>query len=375
MSVRVLPRLNSVLPRVGLYVLASLLLHALILGLVDRGLEFAGPRADTDEHTIDAALIAPPAAPVPATPKPVRTAPKPPPRPAPAPAEPPAPAAQDVIAAAVMPTEVPPPEPAPPADAPPVPDISAVATPEAAAPTQNPPAADQSSAAPPPTVTQWPPNGRAHYRVEALQGSLQYHGTSDLDWTASQSHYRIEQTTGINLLVTTLVLQSSTSEGAIDAHGLAPERYTEKRRNRATVATNFNRDTGSPNISFSASSNAVPLTDGVQDRASVVFQLAGMLASQTDASALQQYEVQLAGTRDAQTWRFEAAGSETVTTGMGSMRAQRYVREPRADSYESRIEIWYAPQTYWYPVRIRYTERKGDVIDLTLENFEIETPR
>ena len=101
-------------------------------------------------------------------------------------------------------------------------------------------------------------------------------------------------------------------------------------------------------------------------------QLAGMLASQTDANPLQQYDVLLAGTRDAQTWRFEDAGTETVTTGLGEVRARRYVREPRADSYESRIEIWYAQQLNWYPVRIRYTERKGDVIDLTLEKIEVD---
>ena len=66
MSVRVLPRLNSVLPRVGLYVLASLLLHALVLGWVDRGLQFSGQTAKPDLQTIDADLIAPPAATPPA---------------------------------------------------------------------------------------------------------------------------------------------------------------------------------------------------------------------------------------------------------------------------------------------------------------------
>lgn len=371
MSVRVLPRLNSVLPRVGLYVLASMLLHALILGWVDRGLQFAGQTAKPDVKTIDADLIAapaarPPAPPPAAAPKPrARPKPRPAPKPAPAP-EPAAPMQDDALAAAVEPPAPPPPvEPAPAPEPEPAP-----APAEPAAPT--PPVAAQSDAAPAPTVTRWPPNGRMHYRVEATQGTLQYHGTSDLVWLTTPSSYRIEQTTGIDLLVTTLVLQSSTSEGRIDAHGLAPERYTEKRRNRATVATNFNRDTAEPNISFSSSSKAFALVDGAQDRASVVFQLAGMLASQTDASPLQQYEVLLAGTRDAQTWRFEAAGSEMVTTGMGELRAQRYVREPRADSYESRIEIWYAQQANWYPVRIRYTERKGDVVDLTLEKFEVD---
>lgn len=372
MSVRVLPRLNSVLPRVGLYVLASLLLHALVLGWVDRGLQFSGQTAKPDLQTIDADLIAPPAATPPAPPAaaPKRPArPKPAPPPAPEPALETAPAAQDdALAAAVEPPT--PPAPTPPEPAPTPAPEPAPANAETAAPT--PPAATPGNAAPQPTVTRWPPNGRMHYRVEATQGTLQYHGTSDLAWLTTPRSYRIEQTTGVDLLITTLVLQSSTSEGGIDAHGLAPTRYTEKRRNRAMVATNFNRDTAEPNISFSSSSKAFPLADGAQDRASVVFQLAGMLASQTDANPLQQFDVLLAGTRDAQTWRFEDAGTETVTTGLGEVRARRYVREPRADSYESRIEIWYAQQLNWYPVRIRYTERKGDVIDLTLEKIETD---
>lgn len=358
------------LPRVGLYALASLLLHALVLSWLDRRLEFAAPRAHDDPRLMTAAMVAPPAPTPPpaAAPRPPRAAP----RPARPPRAPEPPVLADGPALSAEPAMPEPPAQAepPPAPEPPVPAETASAAPSesAPAPEADPAAAD---AAQPPAVTRWPPNGRLHYTVEATQGGTQYHGVSELLWSTGDHVYRIDQSTGVNLLITTLNLQSSTSEGRVEPSGLAPLRYTEKRRNRATVATNFNRDATPATITFSASSKEFALSDGAQDRASVVFQLAGLLASQTDGTDLSGYEVTLAGTRDAQVWRFEAAGHDLVKTGLGEVRGLRYVREPRADSYESRLEIWFAQELQWFPARIRYTERNHDVVELTLDAIDL----
>lgn len=220
-------------------------------------------------------------------------------------------------------------------------------------------------------IADWPPNGVLNYNIEATQRGTPYYGKSKLRWQIGDQRYRIEQSTVLDLLITELRLQTSTSEGSVLPDGLAPDRYTEQRRNRATVATNFNREADKQTITFSSTPESEPLAPGAQDRASVLFQLAGLLRNQRDAGAVERVDLLLAGTRRAEAWTFVRAGEESVHTDAGDFDALRFVREPRPESYESRIEIWYAPAAQWYPVRIRYTERNGDVIDLTLDAYQI----
>lgn len=384
-----LPRLRAAFPRAGRYVPVSIALHVLMLAMLDRGWRFTADAVPAATRPIEAALLAPSPALAPAPPavSPPRAAPSPSaPRRAPVP-----PRVPDTAAATPAAAAAPSAEPMTSADLMAAADLlsapdAPTAPHPAPAPRATPPAAETADTAPAetasapepvaarsPVISRWPPNGSMKFKVEAVQRETRYYGAGELRWQVDAGRYRVEQTTGIDLLITTLRLQSSISEGSVASEGLAPDRYTEQRRNRPTVATNFNREAEKRTISFSSTSKTVPLADGAQDRASVLFQLAGLLASQDDPRTVERMEVLLAGTRYAEPWIFSAAGAETVHTGVGEMAALRFVREPRPQSYESRIEIWYAAASQWYPARIRYTERNGDVIDLVLDALDIGT--
>ncbi|TAK82655.1 MAG: DUF3108 domain-containing protein [Aquabacterium sp.] len=394
MSTTIAPRLPALfgVRRIALYVAASLLLHALLLRAFDHGLRFGAAEpvyapAPVEATIVEAAVAVPRVRVAPArrAPRAIRKAPSIDPIP-PAPAADTAPSAQAPESTATPSAN------ASPGDAvsgeattageasqtAPTPS-TAIASGEAAAPTSTTDAAAETTtnAVPDTTADQrlhidhWPPNGTLTFKALALQGKTPYYGTGELHWQIADGRYRIEQTMGLDLLITTLRLQSSTSEGSVQSDGLAPDRYTEQRRSRATVATNFNREPDKQTITFSASSKAFPLAAGAQDRASVLFQLAGLVRSATDPARIDAYEVQLAGTRGVETWSFALVGEEELALGPGPARALHFVRLPRPESYESRVEIWYAAAFEGYPVRIRYTERNGDVIDLTLDAFRV----
>jgi len=52
------------------------------------------------------------------------------------------------------------------------------------------------------------------------------------------------------------------------------------------------------------------------------------------------------------------------------MTAWHLLRAPLAGSYDQKIDIWLAPEHEWYPVKLRYTERNGDYLDLLLSNIK-----
>jgi hypothetical protein len=76
----------------------------------------------------------------------------------------------------------------------------------------------------------------------------------------------------------TLLIQ--TSEGTIDATGLAPTRFVDHRARRPAQAANFRRDLGT--VTYSGPALAWPLLPGTQDRLSWMIQLAGVAAAEPE---------------------------------------------------------------------------------------------
>ncbi len=214
-----------------------------------------------------------------------------------------------------------------------------------------------------------PPSVRLSYEVRyATRGSIT-RGSSTVDWrldgSGSGNAYAIHG----EVSKFGLTLSAFRSEGAIDDAGIAPVLYAEKNARRAETNTHFLRDARQA-ISFSAATDSLPLQPGAQDRASILWQLAGIARGQREllvpGAVL---DVVVAGVRDAEHWMIEIVGEETISldTGeAGEIRAWHLVRAPRSGTYDKRIDIWLAPARQWYPVKLRYTEPGGDYLDLTL---------
>lgn len=211
------------------------------------------------------------------------------------------------------------------------------------------------------------PSAELKYDVQALREGQTVYGSGKIHWQTDGGMYSV---TGEASVLFFTVLQFR-SEGALDGFGVAPVIYSEKRFRKSETNTHFNHDERN-SISFSASTASYPRSGGEQDRASIIWQLAGIGRGDSE-KFIPGAEIDLfvAGVRDAETWRIRVLGLEDIEVGTGKAIAWHVVRAPRAGSYDQQLDIWLAPQQQWYPVKLRYTETNGDYLDMSLSNLNI----
>lgn len=355
-----------------LIVAISLLLHVLILNL-------AGPRIGIpswhaqNQSAIAAQLYAPQAAPAPVAPAPAAHRPRLRPHPAARPTAPAAPATVPSAAPAVT-EELPPAGmEAPGTSVETVSELGPLASsapdhPAQPAAAHTAPLAAEQTAAVRYAVSP-PPPAELKYDVQALREGQKVYGSGKIRWQTDGNGYRVSGEAGV-LFFTVL---NFSSEGLLDADGVSPLLYTEKRFRKAATNTHFQRERDS--ISFSASTASYPRHGGEQDRASVIWQLAG-IGRGDSARFVPGAEIDLfvAGVRDAETWRIRVIGQESIALPAGETVAWHLVRVPRAGSYEQQLDIWLAPQRDWYPVRLRYTDSNGDYLDMAASDIQSDNP-
>jgi hypothetical protein len=338
---------------------ATFLLHWTVLGWLNGQLghrqlpAFGAPEMLAELVPAQDKLVVPPPAPLP-----LRSAPLPP--------LPPPPPTVQLAAADAAPPALPVPVPAPEAPAGTAPAAAPVVAPVVTmAPAEPAPA----PAAPPPPLApsyrvDLPPSSNLAMDVDRVDADgRHWTGEADFNWNITPDSYRIKFTVGIRLLFARVNLLELASEGTTGDTGFVPSLMTEKRRGRSLTATHFNRNDGS--ITFSASQNKYPLSAGAQDKASVPLQLAAI--ARADPGQLKGgVDLQVAEDRDATVFHFVLLGQEDIDTRLGRLHAWRLSRPPKPGSYNSRLDIWLAPERGWYPVRIRNTEASGAVTTQTV---------
>jgi hypothetical protein len=206
-----------------------------------------------------------------------------------------------------------------------------------------------------------PPPAELKYQVLALRDGQNVYGKGTMRWQYQDGSYSIKGETSILFLT----LLSFTSEGKTDINGIAPVIYSEKRFRRSETNTHFNRERHT--ISFSASINTYPRQGGEQDRASILWQLAGI--GRGDGERFSEgfgIDVFVAGVRDGEIWHFDVLGMEQINLDGAETMTWHLRRAPRAGSYDKKLDVWLAPRNQWYPVRLRETENNGNYLDMSV---------
>ena len=202
----------------------------------------------------------------------------------------------------------------------------------------------------------FPPSVRLKYDVAGSVKGFKYFVSGDLSWLHEGGNY----TARLEISHFLLGSKVQTSKGSITARGLEPLRFGEKVRSE--VAAHFERDKGK--VSFSANSPDVPLLPLAQDQVSIFVQLAAMFAADGQAFAPgSKLAFQTIGARGAENWDFLLEPPERLTIQGKEWTAYKLVREHRAD-YDTRAELWLAPELEGMPLRIRLTQTSGDEIDM-----------
>ena len=197
--------------------------------------------------------------------------------------------------------------------------------------------------------------GAAQLRYEVKGSKFPYQLSAELLWQPEGDRYdaRLSFQAGF------LPVMRQTSRGEITAQGLAPARFSDKKRSE--VAAHFVREQGK--VTFSANTPDAPLLTGAQDRLSVLLQLAAMRAANPEAyPQASTLTLPVVGPRDADIWLFTVENMETLALPGGEQVALKLLRNPRRE-YDQKVELWLAPALGYLPVRVRITDANGDFLD------------
>ncbi|QYF94697.1 DUF3108 domain-containing protein [Massilia sp. PAMC28688] len=210
-----------------------------------------------------------------------------------------------------------------------------------------------------------PPAADLHYRLDARQKGFSLSGAATVNWRHGDGKYSVTSSARAQLLGKIL---DSRSEGSIDAFGLAPAQFREKRFRKAETTARFDR--AGKTLSFNDPAERYKLTGGEQDRASIQWQLAAVARGAPEKFIPgSEWKFFVAGRRDAQVWSFKVVKRESIKTGMGTLQAVHVVKAPPADSKEQRVDLWLAPGLEWYPVKLRFSDEDGEMVEQTLEKI------
>ena len=180
-------------------------------------------------------------------------------------------------------------------------------------------------------------------------------------------HYRLRtegRATGLMGLVYGGLLTQD-SRGRIGPEGLLPERYTERRGERAARFVTFDRTTGLAQADDGATQ---PLVPGAQDQLSAFWQLA-LIARLTPAQLAIGHELRwpIARGRRLHAMRIVSLGEETLHPAHSPPiktlhLALTAVMEPE----DGRIDVWLASDDAMQPVRMKIASAQGLVLDQIL---------
>lgn len=218
--------------------------------------------------------------------------------------------------------------------------------------------------------TNLPPSVELSYAIKAKQKGIPIEGESVMRWSVAGGKFNA--TNEARAMLVGKILDAR-SEGEIDAFGLAPASFTEKRFRKEPATTSFDRAAGT--IRFTNSEETYPIKGGEQDRNSVLWELVAVArAAPGRVKPGASWNFVVAGVRDAEPWTFKVVKQEKIRTALGELNALHLTRVPLADSKEQHIDIWLAPAIEWYPARVRYSEDNGDYIEQTLRAVSKKAP-
>lgn len=351
--------------RLALALLVSLLLHLLLAG----GLSSFDHRAGPDESLlIRAALVPaplPPPPPVPAPeaepappPPPPKPAPKPPREPrAPAPTPPEAPSVGQADALPqVGNTEDAEPE------RPRIPDEPE--RDENDEPGRDAAVDDTQEVSPQQALV-----GEARLEFEVYRGDSLRIGETRYHWVHDGMRYRMDtvtETTGLAGLLKPLRIEQY-SEGDVGSEGLQPRRFVQDSKQAKPPDEQVDFDWTASQVMLRSGSKTAThaLTPGSQDMASLWLEIIWR------AQRGGEFDFNVAtGRRYTPRWFVPDDAPTGLDTALGRLLVKRL--QVRAQPGDNQIEVWLAPDLRWLPVRIRFTDRKGDVYDQRVRRIEYE---
>lgn len=203
---------------------------------------------------------------------------------------------------------------------------------------------------------------RLKYELRGEVKGFPYSASGELLWLPEGKKYEARLEISVFLLGTKV----QTSRGELTPQGLAPIRFGDKYRSE--VAAHFERSKGK--VTFSANTPDVPLQPDAQDQVSAFMHLATLVGGDPDRFPPgMKLSFQTVGARYAEQWAFVVGANEMLDLPGGKVKAMRFTRDSTAE-FDTRGDVWLAPEMDYLPVRIRLTQASGDFLDLLWKSTE-----
>ncbi|MDL2283622.1 DUF3108 domain-containing protein [Oxalobacter sp. OttesenSCG-928-P03] len=207
-----------------------------------------------------------------------------------------------------------------------------------------------------------PPSVELQYTVRVKITAMSIGGRSIIQWENKGNEYLIQTSARGNALGQ--VLESS-SKGEIGSDALKPSLFKEKRIGKDETTVTFDRNHNT--LLFSESDKTIPLEDNIQDRASIVWQLASAARANPEKFAPgSTFTLKVVGRNKIDLWDFTILDEETLQTALGDINT---IHIRRQDKKGKTTEVWLAPDMHWYPLRLIFDDNRNFRLEQVIKNI------
>lgn len=212
----------------------------------------------------------------------------------------------------------------------------------------------------------WPLATRVSY-VLTGQWRGELSGGAEVEWIRVGERYQVNVDIHAGPSFAPIFTRRMTSQGTLGEGGLVPDRYDEDTqvlmRDRRRVSVGF--EAGSVVL---ANGQRRERMAGTQDTASQFIQFTWLFGSAPEKLRVgNSFEFPLALPRSMNRWTYDVAGEETLYAPFGPITT--FHLKPRRESRnpgEWLVEMWFAPELRFLPVRIRIEQEAGASVDLMI---------
>lgn len=212
----------------------------------------------------------------------------------------------------------------------------------------------------------WPSATRVSY-VLTGQWRGELSGVAEVEWIRVGERYQVNVDIHAGPSFAPIFTRRMTSQGTLGEGGLVPDRYDEDTqvlmRDRRRVSVGF--ETGSVVL---ANGQRRERMAGTQDTASQFIQFTWLFGSAPEKLRVgNSFEFPLALPRSMNRWTYDVVSEETLYAPFGPIAT--FHLKPRRESRnpgEWLVEMWFAPELRFLPVRIRIEQEAGASVDLMI---------
>ncbi len=199
------------------------------------------------------------------------------------------------------------------------------------------------------------PPVRLEFSVTASRGPFSLSGDGLVVYRSSGNGYTLHSS------VTALgVLEArQNSVGTIGPQGLVPRSFTHQAGRRPTLSVDI--DWAAQRVTFGPAGTSEPTRPRLQDRLSLLVQLPWILRAEP---RLRSFDLPVAGRTRISEYHFVARDNEILDLPAGRFDTVKFEREGAGG--KDKVEVWLAPKLCSLPVRVRYGNDDGLVVDQRL---------